>query len=259
MKDHSNPASNHLDYTYHKGWVRICHWLVTISFLILVYSGFEILKVHPRLYWGEVGNDLTPALFEIPVSRNYKHGGWDKSKPFSEIENPAVSASRIYDIYNQNGWARSLHFLAAWFLVLAGLYYLMAGFVSKHFKNHIWPKGHELSRKLLWADLVNHFRFRIAPAKWGPKYGVLQKFVYVKVIFLLLPLVIITGFAMSPNITASYPFISDIFGGFQSARTIHFFVSGSLVLFLIVHFTMVILSGFRQQIRGMTIGKRNEK
>ncbi len=88
---------------------------ITICFLALAYSGFVILMAHPRLYWGEVGNDLTPALFELPISRNYQHGGWEKSVPFFRDSGSFVSASRTYDIFNQNGWGRSLHFLTAGF------------------------------------------------------------------------------------------------------------------------------------------------
>ena len=82
--------------------------------------------VHPRLYWGKAGNDLTPALLELPISRNYKHGGYDRPVPLTESASGPVSANRTYDIFNQNGWGRSLHFLAAWFLVLPGLVYLAA-------------------------------------------------------------------------------------------------------------------------------------
>src|SRR5678809_672142 len=86
----------------HKGWVKITHWIVTLSFLALAFSGFVILMCHPRLYWGEVGNDLTPALFELPISRNYQHGGWENSQPFFNSASSPVSASRTYDIFNQN-------------------------------------------------------------------------------------------------------------------------------------------------------------
>src|SRR5215510_8889748 len=117
----------------HAPWVRLCHWLLAASVLALGVSGFVVLMAHPRLYWGEAGNDLTPALLELPISRNYRHGGWEQTAVFSpEGERaegkalvdgrvrPVVSASRTYEIYNENGWARSLHFLAAWLLVAAG-------------------------------------------------------------------------------------------------------------------------------------------
>jgi hypothetical protein len=90
-----------------------------VSFLTLAVTGFYILKVHPRLYWGEVGNDLTPALIELPISRNHQHGGWDEGVPFFETANSPVSASRTYEIWNENGWGRSLHFLAHRFLLPA--------------------------------------------------------------------------------------------------------------------------------------------
>src|SRR5690349_18915928 len=104
----------------HVRWVRVSRWVVTVAFLVLALTGVLILMVHPRLYWGEVGNDLTPALIELPNSRNYKHGGWENVTPFSARADGLVTASRTYDIFNQNGWGRSLHFLAGWVFFIAG-------------------------------------------------------------------------------------------------------------------------------------------
>ena len=238
----------------HKGWVKVSHWIITVSFLTLAFTGFEILMVHPRLYWGEVGNDLTPALFELPVSRNYQHGGWEKSVPFFVAAGSPVSASRTYDIFNQNGWGRSLHFLSAWFMVVTGVVYLLAGAFTGHFRSRLWPQRGEFSLRLFWGDLMNHLRMQIPFATAG-KYNLLQKCSYLIVIFLLLPLIILTGLTMSPAIAAAYPFLLKMFGGSQSARTIHFFASVTVELFLVVHVVMVIKSGFKQQIRAMTIGK----
>src|SRR5262245_9403588 len=98
----------------HARWVRIAHWIVTVSLLTLATTGVLILMVHPRLYWGEVGNDLMPAFLELPISRNYKHGGWEDRRPFFQGSASPISANRTYDIFNQNGWNRSLHFLSAW-------------------------------------------------------------------------------------------------------------------------------------------------
>ena len=239
----------------HARWVRLSHWIVTLSVLTLAFSGFEILMVHPRLYWGKAGNDLTPPLLELPISRNYKHRGYDK--PVALTENPAgpVSANRTYDIFNQNGWGRSLHFLAAWFLVLPGLLYVLYGLLSGHFRSHIWPRLRELSPRLFWRDLTAHLRLRIPAASGGPAYGLLQKCAYSFVIFVAAPLMVATGLTMSPAVTAALPFLLDLFGGYQSARTIHFFASAVLVLFVIVHVVMVVRSGFRRQIRAMTLGR----
>src|SRR5277367_415183 len=96
----------------HTRWVRISHWILAASVLTLAFTGIVILMAHPRLYWGAVGNDLTPALFELPISRNYKHGGWAAPVTFVAGTKPVVSAARTYDIFNENGWARSLHSLA---------------------------------------------------------------------------------------------------------------------------------------------------
>ena len=239
----------------HKRWVRSSHWVVTLSFLALAFSGFVILMCHPRLYWGEVGNDLTPALFELPISPNYQHGGWDKSRPFFQTADSPVSASRTYEIFNQNGWGRSLHFLAAWFLVITGLAYLLTGIFTGHFRDRLWPRGNELTLRSLWHDVVHHLR-RPAPSVTNDvSYGLLQKCTYAIVVFFLLPLTVLTGLTMSPAITAAYPFLLKMFFGAQSARTIHFFASAALVLFLLVHVVMVVRSGFKQQMRGMTLGK----
>jgi thiosulfate reductase cytochrome b subunit len=239
----------------HTRWVKCTHWIVTLSFLALAFSGFIILMCHPRLYWGEVGNDLTPALFELPISRNHQHGGWEERVPFFENAGSPVSASRTYEIFNENGWGRSLHFLAAWFLVLTGAVYLLAGIFTGHFRRHLMPRASELTPRLLWQDLRSHLRLQIRAATGGPQYGLLQKCAYFTVIFIALPTVMLTGLAMSPAVTAAYPFLSALFGGFQSARTIHFFGFVALVAFLLVHVVMVIKSGFKRQIRSMTLGE----
>jgi thiosulfate reductase cytochrome b subunit len=237
----------------HRNWVRISHWVITVSFLLLAFTGFEILMVHPRLYWGEVGNDLTPALLELPISRNYKHQGYDAATPFFAGKNSPVSASRTFDIFNENGWGRSLHFLSAWFLVAMGLFYLLMGIFSGHFQQRLFPARGQFTLRLLLQDLKAHTR-REAPDGKG-KYNLLQKYAYMSVVFLLLPVIVLTGLTMAPAIAAPYPFLLDIFGGTQSARTIHFFASFAVELFLIIHVIMVIRTGFKQQMRAMTIDK----
>ncbi len=172
---------------------------------MLVFSGFEILMVHPRLYWGIAGNDLTPALLELPISRNYKHRGYDTPRPFFENAAGPVSASRTYEIFNQNGWGRSLHFLARVVPRVAGHLYLLAGLFGGHFRRHIWPKLRELAPHLVWRDVVDHLRLRVPPAGGGPQYGLLQKVSYSFVIFVAAPLMILTGLTMSPAVTSAFP------------------------------------------------------
>jgi thiosulfate reductase cytochrome b subunit len=247
----------HLENKSHKVWVKYSHWIITLSFFALTITGFEMIMVHPRFYWGEVGNDLTPALFELPVSRNYRHGGWTKSTAFFDNVNSPVTAGRTFEdeLFNQNSWGRSLHFLSGWFLVVVGLYYLVLGFWSGHIYTNLWLRMRDLNPKLFWADVMNHVRMNLSPASYGPNYGLLQKISYLVVIFFLMPLMVMTGMTMSPAITAAYPFLLKIFFGAQSARTIHLFASAALVLFLVVHLVMIIKTGFKQHIRFMTIGK----
>lgn len=221
--------------------------------LVLAVSGYLILMVHPRLYWGEVGNDLTPALVELPISRNHQHGGWTKPAPFFAGARGPVSAGRTFDIFNQNGWGRSLHFLAAWFLALTGLVYVVAGLFAGHFRSHFWPRAREL--RGLGRELRDHLRLRIPAATGGPRYGLLQKLSYAIVVFVAAPLIVLTGLTMAPAVTAGLPFLLTIFGGYQSARTLHFLAFVALVLFAVVHVLMVILSGFKRQIRGITLGE----
>ena len=252
MPTHQNLSSENPSHSF---WVRSTHWIITLSFFALVITGIEMIMVHPRFYWGEAGNDLTPALFEIPLSRNYKHGGWDKPVPFTSAANAPVSASRTYPIFNQNGWGRSLHFLAGWFLLIPGLIYFVMGIFTGHFWRYLFPRAKDFSWHLLWEDVVNHLFLNIPADKVGPDYGLLQKCSYLFVIFFLMPTIVMTGMTMSSAITAAYPFLLKLFFGAQSARTIHFMTSIALILFLIAHIVMVAKSGIKQQMRAMTIGK----
>jgi thiosulfate reductase cytochrome b subunit len=125
---------------------------------------------------------------------------------------------------DQSGWGRSLHFLSAWICVLNGIVYVVLGLISRHFKTNM-----------------------------ALKYTVLQRLTYSSVVFVFLPLMILSGLAMSPAVTALVPIV-EVFGGYQSSRTIHFFVTNLLVLFVIVHVTMVYRSGFLNRTRAMITG-----
>ena len=238
----------------HARWIRVSHWILSASILTLAVSGFVILMAHPRLYWGEAGNDLMPALLELPFTPNSGRVEFTERAPIFKAAAGPISANRTTEIFNENGWGRSLHFLAAWFLVVPGLVYLLTGTFGGHFRSHVWPKTKELAPGLVRADIVAHLRFRIRRATGGPDYGLLQKVSYSLVVFVAAPLVVLTGLTLSPAVTAAFPFLLTLFGGFQSARTIHFAAFAALVLFVVVHLVMVVASGFIRQIRGMTLG-----
>lgn len=243
----------------HAVWVRISHWLGAFSIIALMVSGWAMLMTNPNLYWGEVGNPLVPAFLELPVSRNHQHGGWAEPVAFEDGEHSPVSAVRGYEILNLNSWGRSLHFLAAWVMVFTGLFYLLLGFVTRHFRSRLLPTSAELSGGGLWNDIRQHARFRISKAASAAPYSPLQKLSYCAVLFVVIPVIFLTGLTMSPSVTAAYPFLLDIFGGYQSARTIHFFAFVLIALFLLAHLLMIALTGPGQQLRGMTLGSREKE
>jgi thiosulfate reductase cytochrome b subunit len=239
----------------HAVWVRICHWTIAASVLVLGVSGFLILMVHPRLYWGQVGNDLTPAFLELPISDNHRPAGWQPAVTFSELANAPISANRTYEIFNQNGWARSLHFLAGWFLVVPGMLYVLVGLMTGHLGRDLLPRRGDFAPRALWQDLKDHLGARSGSFGAGAPYGRLQRWAFTTVALIALPFMVLTGLTMSPAVTAAHPLLLDIFGGHQSARTLHFFGFAALALFLAVHVGMVVLTGFGREMRAMIVGR----
>jgi thiosulfate reductase cytochrome b subunit len=226
-------------HSRHSALVRITHWITTLAFLALLVTGVEILISHPRFYWGETGNVLTPPLFKLPI-------------PASRA---TVPTGYGYVLPDQNGWSRYLHFQAAWVAVLTGLLYLIYGWRKGHFRRNLFPARADLSWRSLSKVIANHLRFPSASEAGGSSYNVLQRLTYLCVIFVLFPLVIWTGLAMSPAIASVFPAAVTVLGGQQSARTIHFFVSVVLFLFLVVHVGMVCRTGFRNRMRAMITGR----
>ena len=223
----------------HSALVRVTHWITAVAFLALLVTGVEILISHPRFYWGEAGNVLTHPLFQVPI-------------PASRA---TVPTGYGYVLPDQNGWSRYLHFQSAWVAVLTGLLFVIFGFASGHFRRNLMPASVDLSGGGLSRVIAHHLRFKPAPPEEAWSYNVLQRLTYLLVIFVLFPLVIWTGLAMSPAIAAAFPATVTVLGGQQSARTIHFFVSLALVLFLLVHVVMICLAGFRSRMRTMITGR----
>jgi thiosulfate reductase cytochrome b subunit len=237
----------------HRGWVRLAHWLFATAILTLMTSGLYILAAHPRLYWGEVGNDMTPALVEVPLGPNHHLPGWE-TQTFPLVPH-AVSGARTVGIYNKNGWARSLHFLAAWLLVVSFGSYLLTAAIGGHLRRNLLPRKADFSPSRLRADLRSHLSWKALRASTlGPPYEPLQKLSYFSVIVVLLPLMVLTGLAMSPAIAAATG-LPTLFGGSQSARTIHFACFALLLAFLLAHLVMILASGLWRQVRAMVVGR----
>jgi thiosulfate reductase cytochrome b subunit len=219
-------TSDVVDSPRHSALVRFTHWIFTLSFFGLAVSGFAIILAHPHFYWGETGGIGTPSLFDLPL--------------------PTM-------LGGPSGWGRSLHFQSAWVAVLAGALYLVSGVLSQHFRSQLLPRSTDLSWRSLRASFVDHLHFE-RPVE-EDSYNVLQRLSYLTVIFLVFPLIIVTGFAMSPAITSVVPEFVTIFGGHQTARTLHFFLGDLLLVFLLVHIAMVILAGFSSRMRAMITGR----
>jgi thiosulfate reductase cytochrome b subunit len=194
---------------------------------------------HPRFYWGEVGNNLTEPFFRlhIPASRNLVPTGYG------------------YVLPDQNGWSRYLHFQSAWVLVFTGFLYILFSVLNGHLRTNLLPDGGDLSWRGFSNVVSHHLRFEPPSAAGVSSYNVLQRLSYLFVIFVLFPFVIWTGLAMSPAFVSAVPAAVNLLGGQQSARTLHFFVTLALVLFLLVHVGMVWLAGFKTRMRAMITGR----
>jgi thiosulfate reductase cytochrome b subunit len=223
----------------HSVLVRITHWITVLCFFALLVTGIEILISHPRFYWGETGNVLTTPLFQIPIpsSRSLVPTGYG------------------YVLPDQNGWSRALHFQAAWVVVLTGLLYGIFGLLAGHFWKNLIPGKADLSWRELSTSIANHLRFKRPSEAEASSYNVLQRLAYLFVIFILFPLVVWTGLALSPAFTSAFPAAVTLLGGRQSARTIHLFVSLALVVFLLIHLVMIFLAGFWRRTGAMVTGR----
>lgn len=224
----------------HTATVRITHWLAAACVFALLLSGVEILISHPRFYWGETGNVLSKPLFTLPI-------------PASRA---SVPTGYNFVLKDQNGWSRSLHFQAAWFLFFTALLYGGVSLVRGHFRRNLLPAPADVAPAALFHALATHWRkSRLSEAF---SYNPIQRLAYSLVVFLLTPLMFWTGLAMSPGFVAAYPLTVTSLGGQQSARTIHFFVTLLLVLFVVVHVVMVGRAGFLARMRAMVTGRVKE-
>ncbi len=223
----------------HSALVRVTHWITTLCFLALLVTGAEIVISHPRFYWGETGNVLTTPLFQIPIpaSRHLVQTGYG------------------YVLPDQNGWSRYLHFQAAWIAVLTGLLYVISMLFTGHLRKDLLPDKSDFSWRSLSTTVASHLRFAKPSEEEAWSYNLLQRLSYLFVIFVLFPFVIWTGLAMSPAFVSAFPATVNVLGGQQSARTLHFFVSLALLLFVIVHIVMIFLAGFSSRMRAMITGK----
>lgn len=214
----------------HRLSTRLWHWINAVAVIVMLMSGLTISNAHPRLYWGQYGANFDTAWLALP-----HFPGW----------------MTIPSHYNL-ALAREWHFAFAWVLAFGLLIYLARALMNGHFRNDIALSRKEISPSHLRDDVKRHLRFEFETPGGG--YNPLQKVAYSLVLFLLLPGLILTGLTLSPGMNAALPWLVDLFGGRQSARSIHFICAGSMATFIIVHLLLVLAAGPANEIRSMITG-----
>jgi thiosulfate reductase cytochrome b subunit len=217
----------------------VTHWVTLLAVAALLVSGFEIVISHPRFYWGETGNVLTPVLFSLPI-------------PASR---GTVPTGYGFVLPDQNGWSRALHFQAAWALVLTGVLYVLWGMARGHFRKNLIPAQKDRSLPAVVRAVAQHVRSARTAVADVSSYNLVQRLAYLAVVFALFPFIIWTGLAMSPAFVSALPSTVTLLGGRQSARTLHFLASLALVAFVVTHVAMVWLGGFLPRVVAMITGR----
>jgi len=258
----------------HSVLVRVTHWIAVLSIALLLLSGLRLFNYHPALYWGNAGYGGVSAFLAIgsatdPASRTPVGFVRIAGREFVTTGVLGVSydsdrgrmVPRAFPAWltlpGEPGLAlaRDWHFLMAWLLVANGAVYLLIGLLNGHFRRDLAPTADQLRPRHVLADIWDHIRLRPPRGEAARRYNLLQKLAYLTVLFLLLPLMLVSGLTMSPGVVAAAPVLLDLFGGRQSARTVHFLVANLLVLFVLVHVLEMILAGALNGLRSMITGR----
>jgi Ni/Fe-hydrogenase b-type cytochrome subunit len=247
----------------HRLSTRIWHWVNVVVFVVMLMSGLMIFNAHPRLYWGEYGANFDPAWLEI---------GSDDGRGFLRVGEVEVVTTGVLGVDGLQqrrafpGWAtipsnynlalsRRWHLTFAWVFAAGIVVYLGLSLANGHLRRDLLPRGGELRPASLWREVADHARLRFPKGEAARRYNTLQKLAYVGVLVVLIPVMVLTGLTMSPGMDAIWPWLTELFGGRQSARSIHFIAAWLLVLFVVVHLVMVVLAGPLNEIRAMITGR----
>jgi Ni/Fe-hydrogenase b-type cytochrome subunit len=250
----------------HRLSTRLWHWINAFTVFVMLMSGLMIFNAHPRLYWGQYGANSDRAWLIIGAAgergllvigdRKFETTGmlglW--TDPAGRTQRRAfpwwATIPSSYSLADARLW----HFFFAWVLVVTGLVYGLVSFANRHIQRDLLPRWTELHPRHIWRDISAHARLRFPRGAAALRYNILQKLTYLSVIFVLLPIIISTGLTMSPGVNAAWPWLVDLFGGRQSARSVHFLCAFAFVLFILIHLLMVVLSGPFNELRSMITG-----
>ena len=262
------PPQRRLIYR-HSIWVRVTHWVWALSLVILFMSGLQIFNAHPSLNFGDATQWDAKATGPDRMVLNIDNDG---DKGVTQVLGHAFNTTGVLGVSNTSdgpaargfpGWltlpasqdlatGRRWHFMFAWILAINGLIYIVYSLVSGHFVRDLVPRLREFAD--IPRDIVMHLRLRFAHGADAPQYNILQKLTYGLILFVVLPVMVLAGLEMSPRIDAALPWLRVLFGGRQSARTIHFILAWSLAGFLLLHLVMVVVSGLLNNMRSMITG-----
>ena len=217
----------------HRVATRLWHWINAITIFIMIGSGLMISNAHPHLYWGNYGANFDHPWLSLP-----RWPGW-------------VTIPGSYNL----ALARRWHLLFALVLGFGLLLFMIASLINRHFQRDLRVRAGELKPRNLLHDLKEHLAFRFHDPANPAAFNIFQKLSYVLVIFVLIPLMIMTGLTLSPGMNAAWPWLLDIFGGRSSARSIHFIAAAALVVFTVVHLLLVMLAGPLNEVRSMITGR----
>ncbi len=252
----------------HSAIVRATHWINALCFVFLLMSGLQIFNAHPALYWGNASTFDRPVVsLDAREDANGEIKGVTTVAGHSFNTTGVLGASRddsgemtargfpywiTIPSYQDLATGRRWHFFFAWILALNGLVYLFNLIVRRRLTRDFLPSLGEL-RSIPHA-ILEHARLHFPKGDAALHYNVLQKLAYLSVI-IALPVLILAGLTMSPGMDSGFPWLLELFGGRQSARTVHFLLASYLVLFLMVHLIMVLVSGVFNNLRSMITGR----
>jgi thiosulfate reductase cytochrome b subunit len=253
----------------HRLPVRIMHWINALSFFLMLMSGLGIFNAHPRLYWGRESDFAAPLLsIDARIGADGQPHGVTRvaSHVFdtdgvlgaSRVKGEALPSARAFPSWatipgrQYLATARNWHLFFAWIFVLNGLAYIGYTLASGHLRRDLLPRATEL--RGIGRSVLDHLRLRHPTGAAAQRYNVLQNLAYLAVIFVLLPLIVLAGLAMSPRLDTLWPGWVDLIGGRQSARTLHFLAALGLFAFLLVHLFEVMVTGLWNNLRSMITG-----
>lgn len=248
--------------------VRVTHWINALCLTILLMSGLQIFNAHPALYWGNrstfqkplvaltaeedadgaVIKGVTTVFGKSFTTTGVLGASRDENGELAERGFPSwITIPSYQDLATGRRW----HFFFAWLLVLNGAFYVANLVARRHLRDFL-PSRREL--RSIPESIREHIRLRFPKGDAALHYNVLQKLAYLSII-VALPIMVLAGLTMSPGLDSAFPWLVTLFGGRQSARTIHFVIAFYLVGFVLVHVVMVLISGFLNNMVSMITGR----